>query len=663
MEPLSVNFHPSFELLMPPAETVYDMHGFSVNMATITACLLLFARQLWSERLFIQGASWHRFVVIVQGLIVRDRPPGLVHAFDELRIDFCMTMIVMIRRLLPVMLTFGLFCNTHEIYSANRVLVTVFYGFCVLFDVELLKQKPWLVDACAYFIYFGLGISLLLLPCSPLFFTLSTRRSVFAMFAGVLFCDARKAAVSSLGIFALKLHSFNRQVPCTFRTEVIDGADHYSSYFMSEFHALLMTVMFFHIVEQWIQDRLWDLVEKHTAESSKKAASALLSALCDADLALDRELRIVGPCTRLVRLLSSAFLSHITKAFDGLEFPSMLVEADQPRFLRFIEASVQRGGCFTGYRGVAPPSSIQVHIHGGSGSRDFKVELFLVTLHDCNEKGQPCHLIGLKDASEVPGLGFNTPEQTDVPAPSQNVVVTESSSSEHELAGTTSEQYLAKDSHGPLMTPSIRQASFEGCSQSSASSVASDCSSADTTLSAADMPEIKSISFEIDGDSSDLAMFSVTIAFNVDAFQGNRAAARPGLNAWLTGDSSSACRDWLFAVVDGWYGGSSLPVLSPRLTLHYPGQDPDMRLVAATVTAEQLEAQDTDVPSSGFGVRLKLSNFTRYRKRPKAILRFSKRRLREQQQRQQQQRQQQQQQQRERGHAMPSIDEDDVRVG
>ncbi|CAE8634682.1 unnamed protein product [Polarella glacialis] len=331
------------------------------------------------------------------------------------------------------MLTFGLFCNTHEIYSANRVLVTVFYGFCVLFDVELLKQKPWL-----------------------------------------------------------------------------------------------------------------------------------------------------------------------------------------------------RGGCFTGYRGVAPPSSIQVHIHGGSGSRDFKVELFLVTLHDCNGKGQPCHLIGLKDASEVPGLGFNTPEQTDVPAPSQNVVVTESSSSEHELAGTTSEQYLAKDSHGPLMTPSIRQASFKGCSQSSASSVASDCSSADTTLSAADMPEIKSISFEIDGDSSDLAMFSVTIAFNVDAFQGNRAAARPGLNA---------------------------------LTLHYPGQDPDMRLVAATVTAEQLEAEDTDVPSSGFGVRLQLSNFTRYRKRPKAILRFSKRRLREQQQRQQQQRQQQQQQQRERGHAMPSIDEDDVRVG
>ncbi|CAE8625325.1 unnamed protein product [Polarella glacialis] len=630
-------------------------------VATNTAFLLLFSFQLWSERLFIQGASWRRFVVIVQGLIVRDRPPELVHAFDELRIDFCTRLFVMARQLYPILVSLGFFIHSHPEMIRHRVLITVFYGVFLLFDVELLKQKPWLVDALAYTAYFGLSISLLIFPYSELYFIFSTRRSVLAMYAGILFCDARKAAVCSLGMFALKIHSFNRQVPCTFRTEVIEGFDPFPSYFVSEFHALLMSVLFFYIVEQWIQYRLWDLVEKHSAESSKMAASALLSVLCDADLALDHELRIVGPCTRLVRLLSSAFLSCVTEALDGLEFPSMLVEADQPRFLHFIKSSVQRGGGFNGYRGVAPPSSIQVHINGGSGSRGFKVELFLVSLRDCNEKGQPCHLIGLKDASEVPGLGFNSPEHTDVPAPNRTAVVTESSSSEQELPGTTLEQYLAEDSHGPVIAPSIRQASFESRSQSSASSVASAGSSGDTTLSeqldAADMPEIKSISFEIDADSKDFTMFSVAIAFNVDAFQGNRAAARPGLNAWFTGDSGKVCRDWLFAVVNEWYGGSSVSVSCPRLTLYYPGQDPYMRLVASTVTAEQLEAEDTDVPSSGFAVRLKLSNFKRYRKRPRETLRFSRRRVREQQL------QQQQQQPSERRHAMPSIDEDDaVRV-
>ncbi|CAE8589428.1 unnamed protein product, partial [Polarella glacialis] len=599
--------------LMAPAPPVDDLYGFSVSVATNTAFLLLFAFQLWSERLFIQGASWHRLVVFVQGLIVRDRPPELVHAFDDLRVDFCTTSIVAARRIFPIMLPLYFSCNTHEMYSANLVIGLVFYGVCVLYDVRLLRQKPWLVDALGYLMFFFIIVTLQFRPCGPLFFTLSTRRSVFGMYAGILFCDGRKAAVCSLGVFVFKVHSFSRQALYTFRPEVIEDFDHYWPYFISELHALVISLVFFYIVEKWIQD----LVEKHSVESSKMAASTLLSALCDADLALDRELRIVGPCTRLVRLLSSAFLNRITEALDGLEFTSMLDVTDQPRFLRFIEASVQRVGSSTGYRGVAPPSSIQVHINGGSGSRGFKVELFFVSLRDCNEKGQPCHLIGLKDASEVPGLGFNTPEHTDVPAPSQTAVVTESSHSEQALPGI----YLAEESHGPLITPSIRQASSESRSQSSASSVNSDCSSRDTTLSAqldaADMPEIKSISFEIDADSSDCAMFSVAIAFNVDAFQGNRAGARPGLNAWLTGDSGSACKDWLFAVVNAWYGGSSLPVSCPRLTLHYPGQDPYMRLVASTVTAEQLEAEDTDVPSSGFAVRLKLSNFKRYRKRPR----------------------------------------------
>ncbi|CAE8642661.1 unnamed protein product [Polarella glacialis] len=177
------------------------------------------------------------------------------------------------------------------------------------------------------------------------------------------------------------------------------------------------------------------------------------------------------------------------------------------------------------------------------------------------------------------------------------------------------------------------------------------------------MPEIKSISVEIDAGSPDLPIFSVTIAFNVDAFQqGNLAAGRPCLNAWLTEDSKSPCKDWLLAVVNEWYNGRLLPGLCPRLSLHYPGQDPGLRLAASTVEADEVEEEeDTDVPSSGIAWRLKLSNFTYYRTQSRAApLRFSRRRLRRQllQEQQQQNQQQQQRQQREMPHAMPSIDED-----
>ncbi|CAE8625156.1 unnamed protein product [Polarella glacialis] len=651
--------------------------GFSVNVATKAAFLILFAFHLWSERSSIQGASWHRVVDFVRGVVMPDRPPELADAFFEIRMDFCRTMHLLGRRIVPLMMGLGLcFSSDEEIFSPNRVLLTVFYGGCLLFDVDMLRRKPWLINAPPYFVYALTSVPLVFLPCSPLFFTFATQRAVVGVYAGILFCDTRKAAVCSLGMFALRMHSFPRQAQCAFRTELIEGVDHYWSYFQSELIGFCLSLIIFYVVEQWIHDRLWALFEKNSAaENSKMAASVLLSALCDADLALDRELRIVGPCTRLVQLLSSAFLTHSTRALDGLEFPSMLHEADQPRFFHFIEASVQCGGRFTRYQGIAPPSSIQVRIDGGNGSQGVKVELFLVSLPNCNEAGQPCHLIGLKDASEVPGLGFNSPEHTHVSAAASEdaVVLPGSSEQQGHLCGARSEQDPAEDSHRPArMTPSSTQAASESRQRSFVSRATSDSSSeasrssGHTTRSArldeADMPEIKSISVEIDAGSPDLTMFSVTIAFNVEAFQGNLAVGRPSLSAWLTEDSKSPCRDWLLAMVNEWYNGRSLPDLCPRLSLHYPGQDPDLRLAASTVeVAEVEEEEDTDVPSSGIALRLKLSNFTYYRKRSRAAPpRFSKRRLRQQQQQQsqKQQQQKQQQQQSEMPHAMPSIDED-----
>ncbi|CAE8601848.1 unnamed protein product [Polarella glacialis] len=582
--------------------------------------------------------------------------------------DFCRTMLAMGRRVAPFMMGLDFFFHANEAPPSNRVVLTAFYGCCLFFDVDLLRQKPWLVDAPAYCVYALMSLNLVILPCSPAFFTFSSRRAVVGLYAGILFCDTRKAALCSLGMFALKMYSFPRQAQCVFWTDITVGVDHYWSYFQGEFVAFCISLIIFYVVEQWIHDCLWALLEKKTAaENSKVAASVLLSALCDADLALDRELRIVGPCTRLVRLLSSAFLTHSTKVLDGLDFPSMLDEADQPRFFHFIEASVQGRGRFTGHQGIAPPSSIQVRIDGGNGSQGVKVELFLGSLPDCNEAGQPCHLIGLKDASEVPGLGFNSPEHTCVSAAaSENAaVLTESSEQEGLLRSATSEQDPAEDSHGPArMTPSSTQAALDSRQRSAARGETSDSSSEASRSSGytnrsaqvdeVEMPEIKSISVEIDAGSPDLTMFSVTIAFNVDAFQqGNLAAGRPCLNAWLTEDSRSPCRDWLLAVVNEWCNQRSLPDLCPRLSLHYPGQDPDLRLVASTVEIEEVEEEeDTDVPSSGVPVRLKLSNFTYYRKQSRAApLRFSRRRLH-------QQLQQQQQQQREMPHAMPSIDED-----
>ncbi|CAE8635081.1 unnamed protein product [Polarella glacialis] len=585
--------------------------GFSVKVATKIAFLILFAFHLWSERCSIQGASWHRVVDFVHGLLTPDRPPELADAFFELRMDFCRTMHHMVLRIVPLMLALALCFNTDERFSSNQILFTVFYGGCLLFDVDLLRRRPWLIDAPAYCMYAFLGGGLVVAPCGPLFFTFSTRRAVGGVCAGILFCDTRKAAVCSLGMFVLRMRSFPQQAQCAFQTDVIQGFDHYWSYFQGELFTFCLSLVIFYGVEQCILDRLWALFEKNSAaENSKMAASVLLSVLCDAELALDRELRIVGPCTRLVQLLSSVFLTRGTKALDGLEFPSMLHEADQPRFFHFIEASVQRGGRFTRYQGIAPPSSIQVRIDGGNGSQGVKVELFLVSLPNCNEAGQPCHLIGLKDASEVPGLGFNSPEHSHVSAAaSENaVVLTEPSEQQGFLRGSTSEQDPAEDSHGPArMTPSSTQASFESRQRSLASRAASDSSSEasmssghtsrSARLDEADMPEIKSISVEIDAGSADLTMFSVTVAFNVDAFQGNLAAGRPCLNAWLTEDSRLPCRDWLFAVVNEWHNGRSLPDLCPRLSLHYPGQDPDLRLAASTVEVAEVEEEDTDVPN------------------------------------------------------------------
>ncbi|CAE8676561.1 unnamed protein product, partial [Polarella glacialis] len=189
--------------------------------------------------------------------------------------------------------------------------------------------------------------------------------------------------------------------------------------------------------------------------------------------------------------------------------------------------------------------------------------------------------------------------------------------------------HASRSSNGVAFTLTAR--STASGSSAASSSASSGCTIPSALLGEKPFPEPKSISMDVDACSSDLTVFAVTLKFDIDAFQGEGLAGKPCLDQWLVGGAFSTCKDWL--------------------TFLFPGQDPERRLVASNVTAEELEPEYSDMPSSGVPERLEFSNLTHYMTKPWARQRFSKRRLRQQQLQQQQQQ------------AMPSIHEDAISGG
>lgn len=139
-------------------------------------------------------------------------------------------------------------------------------------------------------------------------------------------------------------------------------------------------------VESAFKNLLSALAEKQTSEISLYAARSLLSVLCDADLFLQHDYRIVGPSMKLCHILMKR-AENGRNGLDGVAFPSLLFDDDLPRFVNFMQACAASGpGSESspsegGHRVPKPPSCLHVHLRDVAGLR-VKVEIFHATVHD-----------------------------------------------------------------------------------------------------------------------------------------------------------------------------------------------------------------------------------------------------------------------------------------
>jgi len=130
--------------------------------------------------------------------------------------------------------------------------------------------------------------------------------------------------------------------------------------------------------------------EKNSA-TQLSAASELLQLTCDAVLELDHDLRLRVHSSQLATML----LHRPHASLKGMKFTKFIAQAEGDRCTSLLEEAT---GC-----GVGEVSAQAFHTHlVDSCSSRFRTEVFQVKY--CMADGQMCHLIGLRDFTDLKSL-------------------------------------------------------------------------------------------------------------------------------------------------------------------------------------------------------------------------------------------------------------------
>ncbi|CAE8715699.1 unnamed protein product [Polarella glacialis] len=288
--------------------------------------------------------------------------------------------------------------------------------------------------------------------------------------------------------------------------------------------------------------KLGDAIMGERASNDKMSAvRRMLTVFCDAQVYINSSLELIGQ-----QNVFANFLKTICgKTLEGIEFISLLCEADRQRFKDFTRngASVSSGLFPT----ALPCGSLHVQMSDATGSF-LDVELLHVCIPERN--GGLGHLIGIREQSRDVTARVIAAEKVDT---THDQVHTE----ESEMPGIVAAQVSAsafpsdKESHiprdpvfGTLSSARLRHFDKQVVPGTSSFSQSSDASSTSSAGSTAALKGIKNVDVSIDAFSPDLPIKSAMIRFcdsNVEA----STRSIPTMKDLLSPADFSMLCDWI----------------------------------------------------------------------------------------------------------------------
>lgn len=146
-------------------------------------------------------------------------------------------------------------------------------------------------------------------------------------------------------------------------------------------------------LEYYMRETIAAQFRSQDAETMVAGFRRMLRGICDGEVLLDGQLRIIGPCGCINQILSS----H--GDFEGKAFPALLMDCEEEhaRFRDFIATSCKLCAC-PDMQGSMPPC-LRASLQGEQSTR-VGVDLFHVSLSNLFGSGEDYHLLALRQDTE-----------------------------------------------------------------------------------------------------------------------------------------------------------------------------------------------------------------------------------------------------------------------
>lgn len=368
--------------------------------------VIVFCTHLWMQRDNFCQLSWEAVkekLCALTTVLMRSETQGTYkNDLNEFRLNHLKTIIFVLNSSMVCSMILRLL--RHQIgSSAHRLVVCVFCAAGIILSAmgPRWTRTGWHIDAYAVLGFCFEAWNSLTLPPSGTFLTHAPQRSSFCLLVGILLADFRKGALCQGVVALINIYRFPELDAGSFLSA---GAGMQYSYAITEFTCLVTNVAVWYTVGSALKNQWSARVGKETSEITLYAARNLLSVLCDADVFLRHDYRIVGPCLKLCHILLKN-VGNDLNGLDGVAFPSLLFDDDQTRFADFMQAcasSSRRGESSQSEGGQSvpkPPSSLHVHLRDAAGLK-VKVELVHAIVRDVLNPEKPSHLLCLREASD-----------------------------------------------------------------------------------------------------------------------------------------------------------------------------------------------------------------------------------------------------------------------
>eukprot|EP00931_Biecheleriopsis_adriatica_P018924 TRINITY_DN13061_c0_g1_i1.p1 TRINITY_DN13061_c0_g1~~TRINITY_DN13061_c0_g1_i1.p1 ORF type:complete len:574 (-),score=93.51 TRINITY_DN13061_c0_g1_i1:291-2012(-) len=275
--------------------------------------------------------------------------------------------------------------------DGTLLLMTSLYGCLLPFALgifELSIRRLKITVLIAYFMIFFRTAAMAENDAG--FFVLSGLRMTFRMICGIMLATRWVNLFGNTIISAAQIYKYQTA------SSMLSVPIHFGHFVAVEAVAFFMILGTGYLTEVIIHSRVSELCEEEASrqviQHSLHANRKMLTVLCDADVELDEDRKLIGENPKLGHMLMTS--TGQNSGFSGKLFEDFIRAEDRNRFNDFISSN-------TSVEVSNTPSCVQVVMQGAAGLK-FQVELFHVPVVTFVEGADACsHLIGIKEVESM----------------------------------------------------------------------------------------------------------------------------------------------------------------------------------------------------------------------------------------------------------------------